>query len=192
MVRRPDPARAAAARLSVRKCWCWGRSRIQTQSVPICLSGHLDDATACSSPRSTAVNQAGIATESAATKAGGGQYDDLTELFCTADRCPVIVGNTMVYFDESPDDRIRAGTRTRNGGAGRPHARPRLTVSDYQAAEVLVTRMITGPHPWQRVPVTFLAVGNRRRRTVVNIRAHHWRGRIHWVRARAPSRQSRL
>ena len=67
--------------------------------MPICLSGHLDDATACSPPRSTAVNEAGIAAESAATKAGGGQYADLTELFCTADRCPVIVGNTLVYVD---------------------------------------------------------------------------------------------
>ncbi len=67
--------------------------------VPISLSDHLDDATACSPPRSTAVNQAGIAAESAATKAGGGQYDDLTELFCTTDRCPLIVGNTLVYFD---------------------------------------------------------------------------------------------
>ena len=69
--------------------------------VPICLSGHLDDATACSPPRSTAVNEPGIAAESAATKAGGGQYADLTELFCTADRCPVIVGNTLVYFDKN-------------------------------------------------------------------------------------------
>jgi peptidoglycan/LPS O-acetylase OafA/YrhL len=67
--------------------------------VPICLSGHLDDATACSPPRSTAVNASGIAAESAAAKAGGGQYADVTELFCTADRCPVIVGNTLVYFD---------------------------------------------------------------------------------------------
>jgi hypothetical protein len=67
--------------------------------VPICLSGHLDDATACSPPRSTAVNESGIAAEAAATKAGGGQYADLTELFCTADRCPVIVGNTLVYLD---------------------------------------------------------------------------------------------
>ena len=65
----------------------------------ICLSGHLDDATACSAPRSTAVNESGIAAESAATKAGGGQYADLTELFCTADRCQVIVGNTLMYFD---------------------------------------------------------------------------------------------
>ncbi|BBY20994.1 hypothetical protein MSTO_11990 [Mycobacterium stomatepiae] len=30
----------------------------------------------------------------------GGQYADLTTLFCTADRCPVIVGNTLVYLDE--------------------------------------------------------------------------------------------
>lgn len=34
--------------------------------VPICLSGHLDDARACSPPRSTAVNESGIAAESAA------------------------------------------------------------------------------------------------------------------------------
>jgi peptidoglycan/LPS O-acetylase OafA/YrhL len=69
--------------------------------VPVCLSGHLDDATACAPPRSTAVNESGIAAESAATKAGGGQYADVTELFCTADRCPVIVGNTLVYLDWS-------------------------------------------------------------------------------------------
>jgi hypothetical protein len=68
-------------------------------SVPICLSGHLDDATACAPPRSTAVNEYGIAAEAAATEAGGGQYVDVTDLFCTAERCPVIVGDTMVYFD---------------------------------------------------------------------------------------------
>jgi peptidoglycan/LPS O-acetylase OafA/YrhL len=67
--------------------------------VPICLSGHLDDATACSPPTSSAINQPGIAAESAATKAGGGQYADLTELFCTKARCPVIVGSTLVYRD---------------------------------------------------------------------------------------------
>ncbi len=32
-------------------------------SVPLCLSSHLDDVTACSPPRSTAVNQPGIAAE---------------------------------------------------------------------------------------------------------------------------------
>ena len=34
-------------------------------------------------------------------KAGGGQYIDLTELFCTTNNCPVIVGNSLVYIDES-------------------------------------------------------------------------------------------
>jgi peptidoglycan/LPS O-acetylase OafA/YrhL len=67
--------------------------------VPVCLSAHLDDATACSSSRSRAVNESGIAGESTATKAAGGQYADVTDLFCTADRCPVIVGNTLVYAD---------------------------------------------------------------------------------------------
>jgi SGNH domain (fused to AT3 domains) len=70
-------------------------------SVPICLSGHLDDASVCSPPRSTAVNSSGIAAESAATEAGGGQYINLTDLFCTPNNCPVIVGNTLVYVDES-------------------------------------------------------------------------------------------
>jgi hypothetical protein len=45
------------------------------------------------------VNGSGIADESAATKDGGGQYADLTELFCNAERCPVIVGKTLVYID---------------------------------------------------------------------------------------------
>ncbi len=68
--------------------------------VPVCLSGHLDDVTACEPTRAAAVNASGIAAEAAATDAAGGQYVDLTDLFCTVDRCPVIVGNTLVYADE--------------------------------------------------------------------------------------------
>ena len=100
MDRQPHPPGAAAAR---HRCQGAG-ARADPGSavdVPICLSGHLDDASACSPPRSTAVNQSGIAAETTATKAGGGQYADLTELFCTTDRCPVIVGNTLVYVDWS-------------------------------------------------------------------------------------------
>ena len=67
--------------------------------VPDCLARHLDDASACSPPRSTAVDGAGIGAESRATADSGGQYADLTDLFCTTERCPVIVGNTLVYFD---------------------------------------------------------------------------------------------
>ncbi|WP_407666440.1 acyltransferase family protein [Mycobacterium pinniadriaticum] len=70
-------------------------------NVPMCVSGHLDDATACAPRRSAAVNQSGINAEASATKLGGGQYADLSDLFCTADRCPVIVGNMLVYLDVS-------------------------------------------------------------------------------------------
>jgi peptidoglycan/LPS O-acetylase OafA/YrhL len=70
-------------------------------SVPSCLAGHLDDATACAPARSVAVNPDGIAAELAATTAGGGHYADLTDLFCTPDRCPMIVGNTLVFRDDN-------------------------------------------------------------------------------------------
>jgi hypothetical protein len=70
-------------------------------TVPTCLSAHLADAGACSPARSVAVNDAGIAAEKAATTASGGHYADLTPLFCTAERCPVIVGNELVYRDDN-------------------------------------------------------------------------------------------
>ena len=80
--RRPEPPRKTAPR---HRCAGTGpRANPDPHSaVPKCLSGHLDDATACSPARSNAVNQSGIAAESVVTKAGGGQYADPTELFCT-------------------------------------------------------------------------------------------------------------
>jgi hypothetical protein len=47
------------------------------------------------------LNDGGIAAEKTAIMAGGGEYADLSELFCTADRCPVVVGNTLVYRDDN-------------------------------------------------------------------------------------------
>ncbi len=66
-------------------------------STPDCLSAHLDNAMACTPSRSNAVNQLGIAAEAAATQTSGERYVDLTELFCTTYRCPVVVGDTLVY-----------------------------------------------------------------------------------------------
>lgn len=70
-------------------------------TVPACLSEHLDDAVACTPARPVAVDDAGIAAEQAATTAGGGQYADLTSLFCTAARCPLIIGDNLVYRDDN-------------------------------------------------------------------------------------------
>ena len=71
-------------------------------SAPTCLAGHLDDATTCADVWDAAEQTKrahGMAEEAAATRAAGGQYADLTELFCTDNRCPAIVGNILVYFD---------------------------------------------------------------------------------------------
>jgi peptidoglycan/LPS O-acetylase OafA/YrhL len=70
-------------------------------SVPACLSAHLYDATACAPTRSAALDGDGIGAERAVTAGGGGQYADLTDLFCTPDRCPVIVGNALVFRDDN-------------------------------------------------------------------------------------------
>jgi peptidoglycan/LPS O-acetylase OafA/YrhL len=70
-------------------------------TVPTCLSGHLESAAACSPDRAVAVDDAGITAEAAATAAGGGRYADLTALFCTTTRCPVIVGNQLVFRDDN-------------------------------------------------------------------------------------------
>lgn len=70
-------------------------------TVPTCLSAHLDDATACAPERSVALNDTGIAAEAAAVRAGGGQYARLDQYFCTDRRCPMIVGNTLVFRDDN-------------------------------------------------------------------------------------------
>ncbi|WP_422743084.1 acyltransferase family protein [Mycobacterium sp. WMMD1722] len=70
-------------------------------TVPACLSGHLDDVSACSPARDVAVNGAGVAAETTAVQAAGGRYAELTDLFCTDTRCPVIVGNTLVFRDDN-------------------------------------------------------------------------------------------
>ncbi|AKS31804.1 acyltransferase family protein [Mycolicibacterium goodii] len=70
-------------------------------TVPTCVSAHVDDALACAPQRSIALNDSGIAAEAAAVRAGGGQYADLGEYFCTDQRCPVIIGNTLVFRDDN-------------------------------------------------------------------------------------------
>jgi peptidoglycan/LPS O-acetylase OafA/YrhL len=69
--------------------------------VPACLSEHVASARACTPDRTVAVNDGGIAAEQRATEAEGGMYANLVELFCTAARCPVVVGNLLVYRDDN-------------------------------------------------------------------------------------------
>lgn len=70
-------------------------------TVPSCVSDHMDDVDACAPERPIALNANGIAAEAAAVRGAGGHYADLSEWFCTVQRCPVIVGNTLVYRDDN-------------------------------------------------------------------------------------------
>jgi hypothetical protein len=67
--------------------------------VPRCAALNSTSLPACSPLRSDAVDAAGIAAERAATLAAGGDYIDLTPVFCAGARCPVVVDGTLVYLD---------------------------------------------------------------------------------------------
>ena len=69
--------------------------------VPVCVSGELGEANACAPPRAEAINADGIAAEAAATRRGGGQYADMTDLFCATAICPVIIGSDLVFRDDN-------------------------------------------------------------------------------------------
>lgn len=70
-------------------------------AVPTCVSGHLDDVSTCGLSKSKAFNPSGMAAEAAVTEAAGGYYADLTDLFCTTERCPAIIGNNLAYLDKT-------------------------------------------------------------------------------------------
>ncbi len=69
--------------------------------VPVCLSAHLADTRDCTPARPTALNANGIAAEAAAVRSAGGQYADVSSLFCTASVCPVVIGNDLVFRDDN-------------------------------------------------------------------------------------------
>jgi peptidoglycan/LPS O-acetylase OafA/YrhL len=69
--------------------------------VPTCLSDHLEAAAACSPARAAAVDDAGIRAEERTVRAAGGSFADLTGAFCTAIRCPVVVGNRLAFRDDN-------------------------------------------------------------------------------------------
>jgi hypothetical protein len=69
--------------------------------VPTCLSAHLSSVVDCYPDRSVAVDARGVAAEDAAVTAGGGSYADVSDLFCTPRRCPLVVGADLVFRDDN-------------------------------------------------------------------------------------------
>ncbi len=70
--------------------------------VPICLSGHLDDASGLLAAQIDGGESKPVSRPNPPPpQPAAANMPISSELFCTTDRCPVIVGNTLVYLDQS-------------------------------------------------------------------------------------------
>ena len=78
-----------------------GDNPASTVDPPACLSGHLDDTSACATARDDAIRPDRISAEVAAARAHGVRFVDTTDWFCTATTCPTVVGNVLVMRDET-------------------------------------------------------------------------------------------
>lgn len=68
------------------------------QTPSVCLSAHLDDATACGLPRAEAMRGDVREAEATAAAAAGVPTIDLTDYLCS-DVCDPVIGDTLVYRD---------------------------------------------------------------------------------------------
>jgi len=67
---------------------------------PVCLSAHLDDALACATPFTKAVNPARLRADARIAADAGAAFVDPTDWICRTDPCPAIIGRLLVYRDE--------------------------------------------------------------------------------------------
>jgi hypothetical protein len=67
---------------------------------PVCLSAHLEDASACAMPYLKVVNLAYTRREAAIATAAGAGWVDPTAWICRTDRCPVVFGRFLIFRDQ--------------------------------------------------------------------------------------------
>ncbi len=80
-----------------------------SQMAPECASESMDDTSACAEPRAQALPQAQNDALRQSITAAGAIWIDLTDYLCDEELCPIILGDTLMYWD---DDHI-TGTFSR-------------------------------------------------------------------------------
>jgi hypothetical protein len=70
-------------------------------NVPECLAGHPGDMRSCAQPTKIAVGSARRPMMANAAAEAGAKVVDPMPWFCTLSICPPVVGNTLVYIDDS-------------------------------------------------------------------------------------------
>jgi peptidoglycan/LPS O-acetylase OafA/YrhL len=71
-----------------------------TEDPPVCLSGRLDDARACSTPIDEAVRRIRLDEDQRVAAAAHATFIDPTPWLCPEDPCPVVIGRFLVYRDK--------------------------------------------------------------------------------------------
>jgi peptidoglycan/LPS O-acetylase OafA/YrhL len=66
---------------------------------PVCLSDHMDDALACATPSSRALDRERTAGERAVAEATGATFIDPSLWVCPTEPCPVVIGDVLVFRD---------------------------------------------------------------------------------------------
>ena len=69
--------------------------------VPGCVASHLRHVSACMNPRAAAVMPGRLAVELDAAVAHGATFVPTGDWLCTSSECPVVIGNLLVYRDNS-------------------------------------------------------------------------------------------
>jgi SGNH domain (fused to AT3 domains) len=96
-------AEAAMARLAAvaPRLVVLGDNPVSRDDPPACLSAHVNDASACATPRADAVRPDRISGELVAARAHDATFIDTTDWFCTPASCPAVVGDLLVLRDET-------------------------------------------------------------------------------------------
>lgn len=66
---------------------------------PVCLSKHLDDILACTTPARLAIDAARTAADARLAAAAGAGFIDPTAWACPTEPCPVVIGTYLVFRD---------------------------------------------------------------------------------------------
>jgi peptidoglycan/LPS O-acetylase OafA/YrhL len=69
--------------------------------VPGCLAGHMRTITSCLNSRSEAIKPGRLAVEADLAKTHDASFVPTGDWLCTIDVCPVVIGNLLVYRDNS-------------------------------------------------------------------------------------------
>lgn len=70
-------------------------------SAPECIAKHDGDTTYCSPVIGDAVNREALAVLKAEVEAAGGTYIETWDLLCGHEVCPVVIGDVLMYRDDS-------------------------------------------------------------------------------------------